>query len=124
MNFKVIILLLSPIFVISQNRRLFFVEGGACIIAPVTKNFFINYGDARGGYEWKGTIKSITSYYIKAGLEKPFSIADRFQLSVPITFSYLNIAERLEMDGGSWGCFAYSYGHQSIIRNNHTGDFH
>lgn len=114
------ILFIFPSFFLSQN---FFLESGGCVNAPGTKSFYYSDGDSRGGNEWKGTVSSMPSYYFKAGVEKLFPLKNRVQISLPFTISYFNAIDKTEMDGGSWGCFVYSYGHKSIVSNKRTGDF-
>lgn len=96
------------------------MEGGTSINSPTVKHF---YAESEKGwtyyYGWKGTVKSMPSYYIKLGVEKAFELCPKSQVSFPISLSYFNQREKLEMDGGEWGCFGGFGGHRSIIRNNH-----
>lgn len=114
--------ILIPIGIQAQSSRYYFIEGGTCITAPFTQNFHVK--DNRTSttrYEWSGTIKSLPSYYVRAGLEKTFSMCNRSKISFPVSFSYFNLNQNLEMDGGWAGCVGGFYGHQSITRTNHTG---
>ncbi len=114
--------LLIPIGIQAQSNRYYFIEGGTAITAPFNQNFHVtddNTSTTR--YEWKGMIKSLPSYYVRAGLEKSFTMCRGVKISFPISLSYFNLNQNLEMDGGWAGCVGGFYGHQSISQTNHTG---
>lgn len=121
--FKAILFyLLIPVGIQAQSNRYYFVEGGTAITAPFTQNFHVtDDNSSTTSYEWKGTIKSLPSYYVRAGLEKSFTMCHRSKISFPISISYFNLNQNLEMDGGWSGCVGGFYGHQSISRTNHSG---
>ncbi len=113
--------LLIPAGIQAQSQRLFFIEGGTAISAPFTQNFHVQDDNkTTTSYEWRGTIKSIPSSYLRLGLEKQFMLCHRSQISFPVSVSYLNTIQNLEMDGGWMGCVGGFFGHQSLTRTNHT----
>jgi hypothetical protein len=113
--------LLIPIGIQAQSNRYYFMEGGTAITAPFDQNFHVTDDNtSTTWYEWKGSIKSIPSYYLRAGIEKQFTLCHRSQISFPISVSYVNTIQNLEMDGGWMGCVGGFFGHQSITRTSHT----
>lgn len=122
MSRLLLIVFYFPLILYSQNNRYYFLEGGTAINAPFSQNFHVQDDrTSTTSYEWKGSIKSLPSYYVRGGIEKQFSLCHMSQISFPISISYFNAIETIEMDGGWAGCMGGFYGHQSIMRNNHAG---
>jgi len=117
---KFLIALLIPIGIYAQSQRYYFVEAGTNFNTKTNKEFHTK--DPRTSttsFEYKGTIRSLPSYYIKAGLEKSFGLCPVSRISFPVSISYFNEAQNINAIGGWSGCTGSEYGNYNIARNNH-----
>jgi hypothetical protein len=112
-----------PAGIYAQCERLFSVEAGVCTTAPFKKNFHVEEGGSRGGYNWTGTIQSLPSYYVKAGIEKSFQLCGKSRISFPFSLAYYNLANKISMYGSDWGCFVGFTGKKDLVQNNHTAAY-
>jgi hypothetical protein len=117
-----IFLLFLVVKIHAQNKSLFFIEGGTAINAPFSQNFHVEDDHtSTTWYEWKGSVKSLPGYYLRGGIEKQYALCHRSQVSFPVSISYLNTVQNVEMDGGWMGCVGGFMGHQSVMRTDHSG---
>ncbi|MBP7809228.1 MAG: hypothetical protein KA163_08050 [Bacteroidia bacterium] len=116
-----LILFCFPIVLLSQNKSVFFIEGGTCFNTATNRSFHVkDPGGSTSSFEYEGTISSKPSYYIKGGLEKQFSLCAKSSLSFPVSINYFNEAQKIKAIGGWSGCMGGESGHYTFNRNNHT----